>query len=500
MLIELGRWQYAGYIQDDFKVSQTLTLGFGLRYQQAKPWHENLGRLAMFDIVKGAIVVPDKSVSQVSPLFPKSYVNVISASQAGLPSETLMRTDLNDFSPRVSLAWRPIKNTVVRAGYGMFYDPVPFNIMATSSPFQLAEFPHTNPVDNPDVIFPRVYPDRSSDTTYSSVALPAAINPGLRTPRSQQYNTTVEHEHWGTGFRLSYTGTAQRQGTYSYNYNAPVPDDRLYIDKPRPFPQYPDISYRTNGAGHQYHGLTAAVKRSMAKGLQFQLAWTLQKDRYDLARWDSPENPYDRSREVGAAPDIPTNRIQANWVWELPFGRGKRFGGNMNKFANLLVGGWMLSGVHDYHSGNFLTPYWSGPDPTGSFYTDSSSPAWVTLRPDQIGDPNLPSDQRSITRWFDAGAFAAPKPGQFGTAKKGVIHGPASTIFNAGVQKHFVYKEGGPRVVLEMTFKNMFNHPNWSNPSTNISDTGGVGHIWWAGGQGDDYGERAGRLGLRVEW
>jgi hypothetical protein len=124
----------------------------------------------------------------------------------------------------------------------------------------------------------------------------------------------------------------------------------------------------------------------------------------------------------------------------------------------------------------------------------------VTIRPDQIGNPNLPSDQRSITNWFNAAAYTAPQAGHFGTAAKGTIKGPSSSSLNAGVQKTFSIGEKGPHVTMEMTARNALNHPNWSNPSTDISDSYGVGHIWWAGGIGESAGERQCRLGLRVEW
>ena len=78
-----------------------------------------------------------------------------------------------------------------------------------------------------------------------------------------------------------------RQGPWGYNYNSPVPNDRPFIDKPRPYPNYPEIYYITNGAGHQYNGLTAEVKRQMVNGLYFQGSWTWARDIYDEDyNWD----------------------------------------------------------------------------------------------------------------------------------------------------------------------------------------------------------------------
>jgi hypothetical protein len=80
-----------------------------------------------------------------------------------------------------------------------------------------------------------------------------------------QYNFTIEHQRWNTGFRASYIGTNTRQGLWSYDINQPVADTRRYVDKPRRFPNYPNISYLTNGAGHQYNSLTLTAERRMER-------------------------------------------------------------------------------------------------------------------------------------------------------------------------------------------------------------------------------------------
>ena len=84
-----------------------------------------------------------------------------------------------------------------------------------------------------------------------------------------QYNFTIERQQWNTGFRVSYIGTAMRQGVYQYNYNSPVPTRSCYINKPRPFPNLPDIYYVTNGAGHQYNGLTVEAHRQLGQAAVF---------------------------------------------------------------------------------------------------------------------------------------------------------------------------------------------------------------------------------------
>src|SRR3989442_6814337 len=94
-----------------------------------------------------------------------------------------------------------------------------------------------------------------------------------------------------------------------------------------------------------------------------------------------------------------------------------------------------------------------------------------------LHDPNLPNSQRSVNRWFDASAFAPPALGRFGTSAKGVIKGPGVNVWHLGLHKDFFFQEKGPRLRWETTATNIFNHPNWSNPGTDISNPQGLGVI-----------------------
>ncbi|MCS7314532.1 MAG: carboxypeptidase-like regulatory domain-containing protein [Bryobacterales bacterium] len=242
---------YSGFITDEFRPTTSLTLNLGVRYEYEPGWYGN--DMATFSPALAKIVVPDENMKLVSPLVPASYVQVIPASQAGLPIRTLVFADRNNFAPRIGVAWRPFgPHTVFRAGWGMFYDLVPRNLtVAGGSPYSITEPAYTNPRDAPTVILPRVFPETGTGSP-TTITIPSATNPYLRTPYSFQYNVTVEHQRWSTGFRISYIGTGTRQGEWGYNMNQPVPDARLFIHKlnERPFPRYPNIFYYTNGAGH----------------------------------------------------------------------------------------------------------------------------------------------------------------------------------------------------------------------------------------------------------
>ncbi|MEX2262996.1 MAG: carboxypeptidase-like regulatory domain-containing protein [Bryobacteraceae bacterium] len=500
LLIDESRWSYEFFATDDWKVTPTLTMNLGVRYELKPGYTERNGRLAIFDIGSGRIVVPDGSLGRVSPLVPAGYVDIVEASQAGYSSSRLMDLDKNNLAPRIGIAWRPLgPNTVIRAGYGFFYDVVVRAPSAGGSPFVLNEPQATNPTGVPAVVFPRIFPDQGGQL--STIGLPSAIRKDIRVPFSMQYNFTIEHQRWNTGFRMSYIGTNTRQGEWGYNINAPLPSDQPFVSKPRLFPRYPAITYISNGAGHQYHSYTAEIERRWLNGFSYQWSWVWARDIGDLERGASPENPYDRSRERGVWTDIPTHRVTGNLIYELPFGKGKPFLNSMGRAANHVVGGWEISAIYSYYSGQFLTPLWTGPDPVGITFTSSTTAPTVTLRPDHLRNGNLQSGAQSTGRWFDASAFAPPQRGSFGTSARGVIVGPDSNIVHFGLVK-YIHLTERLRARAELTATNAFNHPNYSLPNMNISNPDSVGVISDVGDTSglDSSGARSFRAGIRLEW
>jgi hypothetical protein len=498
--IDRTRWSYDLFVTDDFKVRPNLTINAGLRYELHPAWAEQTGQQALFDVETGKIVVPDGALSKVSPLLPRGYVDVVEASRVGLHPSRLLKNDANNVAPRIGIAYRPWgSSTVIRTGYGIFFDIIPRTVSTGGAPFVINEPSFTNPTTAPTVIFPRVFPSAVGGPT--QVGLPSATRPDLRTPYSMQYNVTLERQQWNTGFRISYIGTNTRQGEWGYNINQPLPDTSRYIDKPRRFPNYPAITYIDNGAGHQYNSLTLEAERRFARGLAYQFSYVLARDIGDLERGESAENAYDRRRERGDWLDIPRHRVAGYVLYELPFGKAKRFLTAAHPLVRSVAGDWELSVVYQHHSGQFLTPLWTGPDPTGTAFTSSGTAPQVTIRPNLLHDPNLPPSERTTSRWFDSTAFGPPTPGSFGTAAKGVIKGPGSEVWDLGLAKHF---DLGERLRLrwELTATNFLNHPNWSNPATNISSLAQVGVISGVGDVSDldPSGPRSFRMGIRLDW
>ena len=466
------RWGYDFFVTDEYKITPKLTANIGMRYELHPAWSSTNGLASAFDPATGKIVIEDGSQNKISQYFPSNYVGIEMASQAGYRAGSLIKTDTNNWAPRVGLAWRPWDDkTVIRAGFGIFYDVVPTQVSMGSAPFSVSPAGYTNPKTptpgNPTIVLPQVYP--STPITAATIGLPAAVKKDLRIPYSLQYNFTIEREIASMGVRVSYIGTGTRQGEYYENINQPPPGPGLYINKPRPFPQFGNITYVTNGAGHQYNGLNTEVNRPLANGLVYDFNYTWARDVGDLERDQQPENSYDLARERSAWADIPKHRITNSLIYDLPFGKGQKFLSKSNSLMNILVAGWQFTQALTWNTGFYLTPLWTGKDPTGTAFTTNSTPATVTIRPNVSGDPNFPSSQQSVSDWYNLNVFGPPTTGTFGNAGKGIIIGPGNFTVDAGIAKVFSVKERF-HFRVEFTGTNILNHTNF-NPLLGSSST-----------------------------
>lgn len=494
-----GRNQvYAGYVQDDFKVNQRLTLNLGLRYEWMNPFADRYDRMFNFDPATGSLVVPTREVidRDVSPLFP-SAIGIVTADEANFPRRGLRRADNNNFDPRFGLAWRPFGHarSVVRAGVGVFRNGLSSSTFGSLSdgPFVSNETFNNRIVNGvPLFQFPEPFLGvgslGSQDVT--------AVDVNLFNPYTLQWNFTMEQELASMGFRASYIRTASTNLLYRRNLNQPVASTTAFSNDRRPFPQFRNITMVANGGNTSYHALQFEVERKFAHGLYFQAGYTLAKQLANGVdsgeQGASIQNAYDRRADRGDELYLNRQRFVLSYIWELPFGPGRRWLGNMRGVAGHVIGGWQIAGVTLFQTGQRFTPSFTGRDPSN---TNN-----VGGRPDRIGNGNLPTGERTIDRWFDVAAFVAPpvNAGRFGTSAIGVLEGPGTQNFDIGLFKHFRLRER-MRLEFNISATNSFNHPNFRNPNANISAPNAVGRITSLQGQ-DESGPRTVILGTRIEW
>ena len=492
-------YHLSGFIQDDYKVSQSFTLNYGVRWDYNQPARDRRDIIFNVDPANGRLVVPNQTIIDryVNPLFPKS-IPIVTAAAAGFPDRSLRNGDLNNFQPRIGFAWRPFggARTVIRGGYGFFNDDFTADIFSAlyGGPFSLTEsFVNTIANNTPALTLQR--PFLGAGTTGNVDVTGLGLN--LRNAYVQQWNFTLERDLGASiGLRLSYVGTKSTKLVYGRNVNMPAPSTAAFNQNRRPYPLFRNITMRENGGNQIYHALTTQLERKWTRGLSFMGAWTWAKNLTDIDEIGGVEagtvieNAFNRSRERADAQYTPRQRLISTLIWELPVGRGKPL---LNKSAaGLIVGGWQLSASYIAQTGEFLTPSFAGADP--------SNTQTVGGIPDRIGNGNLPSGQRTIDRWFDVSAFAVPaaNSGRFGTSGRGILSGPGRQIASAALFKSFPIRERA-FFRVQISFTNLLNRANFEIPALNISAPNNVGTIRATAGR-DLAGPRNGLIGARIDW
>lgn len=459
-------WEF--YFTDDFKVTPRLSLNYGVRYSILDPGAIEQDLIANFVPWANALVVPNEAAkSRIHPGFPKA-VPIVTASSVGL-GEKLLNHDYNNFAPRVGFAWRPTTSDtfVIRGGGGIYNVAMqPYISDGGGAPYELRET-FTNAITDgkPAFSFPVPFPT----TTYVLGGTGASgMNPDMRTPYSMQYNLTAEKEMWDMGFSITYMSTLFRKGAWSRDLRAVPADTRPYAEKLAlaPFPYLFNVNYIENGGAHNYHAGVIKAERKYKGGLYYQAHLTWAKSVGDdwSGGTSTAQNAFDRRAERSQGHQIPHWRGVVIGIYELPFGKGKRFLSGAPGVLNHIIGNWMMAGTYVCRTGMYFTPGFSGVDPGNTNIRSG--------RPDRIADGNLDSAQRTLDRWFDLNAFIRPTAGigRFGNSGNHVLEGPGMNVFHFGVTKEIAIHERA-RLKLEMVSTDFFNHPNYNNPGATVGTT-----------------------------
>lgn len=464
---------FAVYAQDDWRVSKNLTVFLGLRYELVGMWHEKSDVLANFTIADGGHhVVPNATVAGYLPPGLQALDRTLTADQAGLPT-TLVNADKNNFSPRVGFAWRPTgdDSLVVRGGFGLFHPTVAVqgirDLLATN------EFRYTQ--EYRGGTFEHAF---STGTPYVN---PAAfgnqgIDPNLQSPDIYQYNLTLEKQIGSNmGVRVSYIGSTMRKLLTDTDYNILKPSTEFYDPNDESYytrlPYYPYGTYmdivQNKGEG-QLHALQLGVNRRWRGGLAFDANYTYANSDSTVPDTGNSTigvvlyNPWAPTSDRGPDPNVVKHRVVANATWDIPVGKGRKWGSTMPGWADTLFGGWTVSTIFQARSGLNMTPFFSGyysynPWNTAKPLDGLGNWFCCAWRPDVVGDPNAGGSRE---QWFDQTAYAIPGDGQFGNAKKGSLQGPGTWVVNFSIYKDIVAKNRF-RLQLTALLDNAFNHPQF---------------------------------------
>ncbi len=510
---------YALFAQDDFRVSQKLTLNYGLRYELHPPFDDETNQLANFDrLTKGGrvLVQNEKGLQLVAPSFRVDIGStpILLGKDAGLSSK-LRQTDKNDFNPRFGFAYRPFNDnkTVVRGGVGVYTLTVLGSVL-----YSLAGIATSNAPVYPNAALagggfrlqlPNAFP---AGTTAGSGGIPdfrRANQTDLTDPYSIQWNLTVERElWWNTGLRLTYTGSKTRNLIYSPDLNQVQPNTVGYdaVKATRPYPNFNAVLTRDNGPSAKYHAFTIELSRRFSNGAGFQNSYTLTKNLSNaggpapggFASENGPTtlNFFNIAADYGDVAFSRRHRFLSTFLWELPIGKGRRYLNGINSFANQAIGGWQVNGILTLQTGPYLTPTFSGTDPSGTGVLVRG--VTTTQRPDRIGNGNLSNPTADV--YFDKGAFARPASniGRFGNAGVGILKGPGTEVFSMTLGKQFSVTER-LKLRYEAAFSNLFNHLNLDIPNTLNITSSAFGRITRTQSV-DQAGPRVIQMSLRVSF
>jgi outer membrane receptor protein involved in Fe transport len=443
------QWRSAYYAQDDWKVLPNLTLNLGLRWDLFNVPVDVNG-------VTRTLIFPANAPPQFYPA-------------PGVVDHSLWKQNWRDFSPRIGLAYSPTQNTVVRAGYGIFYFGGQFdnlNILQLNPP-TAGSLTITNPSTNPlatiqNPIPAALYP---ANPIYNAVTLPADnLHPDTYV---QNWNLQLSRQFGGSNLlEVGYVGS---KGTHvdtslkNYNQPAPGPGD---IQARRPYTEFARIRMQDYGVNTIYNALQVRFERRLSKGISLTAAYAYSHEIDDA--WETTNNggcgcqtPFNRAAERASGVYDQRHSLVVSYVWELPFAK------RMRGAPGLLLGGWAFEGIVTVQSGN---PF----DVLQSFDGQNNDGLWE--RPNLVPGQRLSVAHQDPSLWFNKNAFTG-SIFQYGNSPRDPIVGPGTNNWNLSLRKSFrmPYSEAHSLEFRAEAF-NTFNRPQFANPDSGLGD-GAFGQV-----------------------
>ncbi len=458
------------YFQDDWKVTPKLTLNLGVRYEYNLPPIEKVNKMASFDQRTGTLKVAGDREAFINPA--SGRLEIRSRSGVG---RRMWETDVNNFAPRVGLAWRPFggTGTVIRAGLGTFYN---YQIvgngitpLSRNSPFRLRQtagpFPNTARPNLADVF----------------AGTPSVVPPGI-----QEDFKTAYINQWSFGIQrelaanlvldVSYLGSQGHKLPIPWNINQALPGPGSVASR-RPFQGFGAITggFVSSIGNSNFNALQIRAERRFSRGLSFVSSYTWSKsidNNSGISTGSDSSGNAQNARNLRAERSLSDFDVNHRWVlsyvYDLPFGPGRHFSSS-SRVASAILGGWQLTGILTLQGGRPFTIF-SG--------RDESNTAGGNDRPNVIGDWRV--SKRTPDRWFnpctrlangtlrncssgDTPAWEINSINTFGNAGRNILRGDQLKNFDFGVYRSFKITER-QSIQFRTEFFNLTNHPNFFFP------------------------------------
>jgi hypothetical protein len=431
------------FAQDDWKVSQRLTLNLGLRWEFNTPPVDAHDSMSAFNLATGAV----------------TQVGTHGLSRSGL------RPDYATFAPRVGFAYSLDPHTVIRGGYGVFYDA---GILTVNSALYF-----NPPYFNIYVFFPTAQGllGLSNPFPATNGLLPppslSTLSPDITTSYMQSWNLNLQRDIHGLGvFSIAYGGSKGTHLFRSLDLNQPAPGPGALSSR-EPNPQYGNIFSTESGGNSNYNSLQVSFNRRLARGLTFLGIYTFSKSIDDASAFlattadpNFPQNSHNYRLDRGLSSFNMKRRAVIGYVYNLPF-------------KNPVLRNLESAGIITLQSGQPFTPRLQFDNSnTGNTGQQAGSD-----RPNLIGNPSLPNPSANL--WFDTAAFVIPPPYTFGSAGRNILIGPCLATVDLSLSRRFKIVERASAVLGVQAF-NLLNRENLDLPDLYADSPASFGKIFSA--------------------
>jgi len=449
---------YNWFVQDDYTVSNRLTLNLGLRYEYNTPDVEKQNRMAQLNV--------------------ETFQYEI-AGQNGA-SRSLYNSDRNNFAPRFGFALRPdgTGGSVVRGGYGIFYDLAVIGndlfFVRNGPPFQKPESFDRGTFSN-ELTLSDPFP--SSRLTSPQIFDAPSIHPHFRDAYIQHWNFGYQRQLPSKMvFEVSYVGNKGTKlvKTVDINQARPVPGFIQPAVQPRrPLPCcYGAVPLLQSSGSSIYHGLLGRLERRFSAGLSFLASYTFGHAIDDSTGTNVTQDARNLRADRGNADFDARHRFVVSYVYELPFGQRKPIGNNWGPAINAVLGGWQLSGVGTFQSGQPIFVQLSPSTQNSNTGSSQDRPDIAFILDNKITVTTVKpviENRTDKTVYLAPAAFAIPMMGTFGNARRNYFNGPGTNNFDFMVGKNF--RRERLNVQFRTEFYNAFNHPSLNQPNRFVDAT-----------------------------
>jgi hypothetical protein len=473
------------YITDTWRMRDNMTLDLGLRYEYVPPFEDKGGTLinASMPFFDQGLPVADKARHPTLVRigeggfyddFNIRFNPAIQTARDGRLGKRLIDDDRLNFAPRAGWAWTPNPVTSIRSGVGMFY------MQDTGNPrFDMARNAAGRRRDNPTQFF-----ELNWNTPFLGTGTnPCNVQPPIvcisnhyvlgndfdrTTPRMLQYLFNVQREIGGsTALEIGYLGSRSFHLERMFDRNDVVLG-LGGIQERRPYPEFNRVQTIGNVAEARYNSLTAKLTRRLNNGFSALIGYTLSESKDNgsgirTLNGDQlfPQNSNCVADEVSSGCEWghsifdTRHRVVSSILYELPFGRGKKWA--QDGVGNAILGGWQITNIMSLSSGFARNPQ-SG---------DRANLGHGDQRPNTVAGQDPNDGPKTLAAWFNKDAFVLQSTTEYGNAERNSIYGPGIFNFDMSIMRNFSF--GGSKTLqFRLEAFNTFNQPVWNDPNTSI--------------------------------